>query len=286
MLRSENLTITVPSVVYNEKLQNPYCNKNCKYCVSVMTGFTEKHSIVYMLRNLKKVHTFAKRAGITSVLLTGKGEPTLNITDIEILAYEFNMYALELQTNGILLSQDLELVGNLQIWGFDTIAISIDSDRDFERMIPVIKKINDEGMTARITVNVCDKLQKYSTFKSILAYAKTHGALQVLFRKLSVPTRDNKSEAPAEWIKVHGETGFYEKYDMITQELNKAIQTRGEQIRVLNTGEIVWSVDNVSVVSIDYCIQEESDGNDIRSLIFHEDGHLYTQWNDDATRLF
>lgn len=282
MLRSENLTITVPSVVYNDKLQNPFCNKNCKYCVSVMTGFTESSGLPYMERNVNKVKTYADRAQVTSVLLTGKGEPLLNLGAIETLASHFKEYSLELQTNGILLIDNPMLIQKLYNYGIDVIAISVDSDRDFNRFIDVVKDINRLGMTVRFTVNVSDKLKQYGTFGSVFEYAKENGVLQVLFRKLTIP-RDSKSDEVAKWIEEHGDTGMYEEF---VRDMNEVIEDRGEKIRILNTGEIVWSVDRRSLVSIDYCIQEESDGNDIRSLIFHEDGHLYTQWNDEASRLF
>jgi molybdenum cofactor biosynthesis enzyme MoaA len=282
MLRSENLTITVPSIVHNEKLQNPFCNKNCTYCVSVMTGFTERSGLDIMLRNIDKVKTFAERAQVTSVLLTGKGEPTLNMHDVKRLAWQFREYALELQTNGIRLSRYLDRVDELYECGFDVIAISLDSDADFKRSIPLIKKINDVGMSVRITVNVSDKLHAYGSFNAVFNYAKKYGVLQVLFRKLTSPS-NSKSDKASQWIKDHAENGMYES---IVSDMNGYIKDRGTQTRVLNTGEIVWSVDEISLVSIDYCLQEMSDGQDLRSIIFHEDGHLYTQWNDNASRLF
>jgi len=48
----------------------------------------------------------------------------------------------------------------------------------------------------------------------------------------------------------------------------------------------IYDYKGLSVSSSDYCMQDESGADDIRSLIFMEDGHLYTNWNSKASILF
>ena len=110
------------------------CNARCPFCVSKMTpsqGITHK-PLKINWRNFHIGCRFAKNSGVSTVLLTGKGEPTLYPGQIaEFLKclqhYEFPF--IELQTNGMLLLQQREkYTTHLKIWyelGLTTIAISI-----------------------------------------------------------------------------------------------------------------------------------------------------------------
>ena len=42
----------------------------------------------------------------------------------------------------------------------------------------------------------------------------------------------------------------------------------------------------ILVTIIDYCIQEYNNTEDIRSLIYHQDGYMYTSWDKPASILF
>ena len=62
----------------------PACQAKCPFCVSKMTVPQDKTlgSTNINGRNLKKGLLFAERSGVTTVLITGKGEPTLYPLDI------------------------------------------------------------------------------------------------------------------------------------------------------------------------------------------------------------
>ena len=112
-LRSENLTISLP---YEG------CEKDCKYCISKMTGY-EKTDTLLMARNIEKVKTVARNAGVNSILFTGKGEPLYNGDSIKFLttmALDFAEWPLELQTNGLrLLKYDYDVLLVLKGSGID-----------------------------------------------------------------------------------------------------------------------------------------------------------------------
>jgi hypothetical protein len=57
-------------------------------------------------------------------------------------------------------------------------------------------------------------------------------------------------------------------------------------IRDLATGVKVYDVGGISLAISDYCIQEQDSGSNLRSLVFQEDGHLYTSWGSRASILF
>ncbi len=62
--------------------------------------------------------------------------------------------------------------------------------------------------------------------------------------------------------------------DMYIQELAK----NGQFQYKLPYGAMLYMYDDISVTYFNYCIQDNHNENDVRSLIFHEDGHLSTSW--------
>src|SRR5512137_774891 len=110
------------------------CNARCPFCVSKMTM---SHSLGLKepevnWRNFRKACQLAARSGVTTVMLTGKGEPTL--FPEQISAYlqalqPFDFPLVELQTNGILLGEQSERGrAHLEAWsqaGLSLVAVSI-----------------------------------------------------------------------------------------------------------------------------------------------------------------
>ena len=102
-MKAQNLTISVPPDSNGE-----ICDKNCKYCISRMTGYIE-HDYHKVLANIDKVKTVAKAANVSSVLITGKGEPMLNFDNVvsamnlmmEDHAYGLSRKRVTLSTSGL-----------------------------------------------------------------------------------------------------------------------------------------------------------------------------------------
>ena len=53
-------------------------------------------------------------------------------------------------------------------------------------------------------------------------------------------------------------------------------------LRTLPYGATLYDYKGVSVTHFDYCIQDTHGEHDDRSIIFQEDGHLYSTWNSKA----
>ena len=115
-MKANNLSISIP---------NRGCDKNCPYCVSKMTGHVEFNETLFY-RNLLKVFQFSQMAQISSVSLTGKGEPMLNFDAIKIVLETFRKFPIELQTNGIRLKNQPVLIKKLFNYGLDIVAFSFD----------------------------------------------------------------------------------------------------------------------------------------------------------------
>jgi len=271
-LKAENLTISVP---------NHGCDKNCPYCVSRMTGYVT-NDFLKMLRNYPKVIEVARTAEVTSVLFTGKGEPMLAYRELIKLARLFNFWPLELQTNGIRLADggDRQLKA-LYKAGFDVIAVSSDSASRLSAYRGLFSRIGQAGMISRITVNITDLLGGV-TFSGLLAYCRENGISQLTLRRIVTP-EDPKDKETAEWIAGHADGSDYLS---LMDQARLYVAERGKLIRTLNHGVQVYDCQGVSFSYSDYCIQERNLGDNIRSLIFLEDGHLYTSWNSRASVLF
>lgn len=273
-LKAENLTISLPNVG---------CDKNCPYCVSKMTGYMTAN-IEMMDRNLQKVVNVAEAADVTSILFTGKGEPTLNLSNISHFAFKLKeRWPLELQTNGIRLAADTQQIDWLfEVAGIDVLAISMDSPEQFQDYIPIFRRANELGMITRITVNITNRLGDDFTFWSLINYCAQHGIRQLTLRRIVAPQypRDLKV---AKWIE---ENAPLEKYNSLMMEGWRVAEKEGRLIRQLANGVYIWDINDVSFSYSDYCIQEKSMGDNVRSLVFQEDGHLYTSWSSLASVLF
>jgi hypothetical protein len=286
MLRANNLTICIPT--------DNRCNKNCAYCVSRMTRPPECDRL-RMSRNLEKVRRLAVATGVSDVLLTGRGEPLLAYADpaergfLERLHETFREWPLSLQTNGLLLltgvRENTGLAERLYAWGLDTVALSLDAVHEFELFEDVIARLKATGFTVRICLNVTDKIPGGFGFDQMVEHCRRFGADQFLMRNITAPSQVGEGEAAQEtarWIEANTRASRWER---LNDEAQKALAERGILRRTLNFGLRIYEYAGLSVSISDYCIQDESREEDVRSLIFDQDGHVYTAWNSEATRL-
>jgi len=279
-MEAQALTISIPPAAHG-----PVCDKNCPYCISKMTGYVKPDKAL-LVRNIEKVKKIANMANISSILLTGKGEPMLNFDTICYVLERFKEFPLEIQTNGLWLSKHTDTIGSLKQSGLDVIAISIDHFNQMDDFKEMIKIISDLNMTCRICLNLTDKIIDVS-FSSIFNTLKHYNIHQLIIRNIMVTKRvqNNKmSLAAVEWINTHVDPNRYIK---MYQDFKSMIDKERDLVRLLPYGSEVYDLDGISVSFSDCCIQENNNTKDIRSLIFLEDGHVYTSWDKiPASRLF
>jgi len=282
-MKATNLAISIP---YKG------CDKNCPYCVSKMTGYNISKENVFK-RNRPKVRNLARNASIASVLLTGKGEPLLNIPSVLDNLNYFQDFPLELQTNGIYLKNNFNktsILHNLYDNGLDCIAFSLDRISTFQQYNSLFKSIVDMNMTVRVTLNVTDLIAEGTTFHDIVSCAIENHVEQLSLRRVTIPNyidlQKTETAKSASWIKKHVEDKHHTE-ELITDMINTVASSKDAQfLRALPYGAKVYDYRGISVTYFDYCVQDSNDINDIRSLIFEEDGHLYTSWNSRASKIF
>ena len=273
-LNAENLTISIPC---------KGCDKDCEYCISKITGLFKSSNPDLMLRKMRKVANTAMLAGVTSILFTGKGEPMLNSRFLyEVLPF-FSNFPCEIQTNGQILARNSKArtrhFYSMTTLGMDIIAVSMDSPEQFETYQNLFKDIVASGLIARITVNMTNKLKDWASGSKIISYCVDNKIRQLTFRQINTPdnVRDSKY---TEWIKQHA---WSKKH---FDEFVSDVISRGYLLRDLNTGVQIYDVEGISLGVSKYCIQDYDSGYNLRSLIFQEDGYVYTSWSSAASILF
>lgn len=133
-----------------------------------------------------------------------------------------------------------------------------------------------------MTFNVTNSLKFCNlTFQSLLEYCLKWNIDQLTLRKIVAPNYTNET-VQSEWIKENVDPQLYLR---LIGEIKQACK-KGHHIRTLPYGGEVYDFYGVAVSYSDYCVQDDNNTEDIRSLIFMENGHVYTAWNSKASILF
>lgn len=275
------------------------CNANCHYCVSKMTGcmgeLTEKVEEINE-RNFHKACRFAQMSGVSTVLLTSKGEPLLyhrHITRYLELLQKWDFPFIELQTNGILIPEMSEhLLQNWYDMGLTTISIScvhhsLDKNREifgpeYKALPTLINKLHRIGFAVRLNCvmvkGYIDSLKEVKTFANMLLHAEQLTVRPVSndidIKDVEFSTENSPTRKIYDWVWKHG----IEPKTM--QEIRNFFNDPGHgstKLLELAHGAAVydWRGKNIS---INTCLTRSPDPDDIRQLIFFPDGHLYFDW--------
>lgn len=285
-MKANSLSVCIP-LPENLRNKNKFsCNKNCPYCVSKMTGMSRVDENIFYSR-LYKVRNIIKRSQVNSVIFTGKSEPLLNMEMIENLYRAFQEYPLEIQTNGLLLFE--ENIKKLADFRFDTIAISIDSPKQLSEMFKKIPLIHSFGMTVRFTINLTKDIltgpPEEDPYEQkalrILKLLEREGVDQVSFRAIVIPNNaidTEESRETQEWIRNNISKSWTNEF---MNAYMRILESKGTKVREILNGSwqhAVYMYRGMSCMAFPYCVQDTNSDDDIRSLIYYEDGHLATTW--------
>jgi sulfatase maturation enzyme AslB (radical SAM superfamily) len=277
---ANNLTISIP---FNG------CNKQCPYCISKMTGYINpEYSIEFklsqMIKKITKVSQIALMSGVTSVLITSKGEPLLNMVAVKYFLEKFANFKTELQTNGELLTEEIldSLDENL-----DILSISIDNTADLNKFIPILEYIHNNNLSfiVRFTYNVIN-YNNFILFYDLVTFCKKYNVRQLTFRQVSIPefgiVNTEEAKNAIHYIKEEIPRDNINNFFEFLDEKILTLKLKSELVFESEVGKI-YDYDGISIMTINNCIQNRANENMIRSLIFKEDGHLYTSWNSNAS---
>lgn len=280
------------------------CNAGCPFCVSRMTGFDEipKRGAIYH-PNFAKACRLAQLAGTTTVLMTGKGEPTLypyEITEYLDALAQWNFPMIELQTNALDIgwlawegvSRDSrkltrETLVGWRARGLNTIAISTVSEqsehntevylcqsryKDYPDLPTTMRFLHDLGFTVRI----CVMLQKKAVdtpmrVQELIAYWKKYNADQLTIRPIRKPVVKNND---------HDTTKFVIDRGLDEDEISAIrvwVETHGTRLMSLMHGAVIYDIEGINCCLSD-CLTLDGCDSDVRTLIFYSDGRLTYDW--------
>jgi molybdenum cofactor biosynthesis enzyme MoaA len=266
------------------------CNARCPFCISQMTGKDIKVEPIN-IQNFNKACRLAQINDVTNVIITGKGEPLIypnQITDFLKALKPFDFPVIELQTNGILLSQKPELYDSyLKEWhrlGLTFIALSIihyDPEKNRNNYIPyeksypdlgkLITRLHSFGYSVRLTCTLIKGgIDSVVETKAMINHSRTWGAEQLTLRKVASPN-NSQNAVVSSWTKAH----------MISPEvlndMEKYLLKNGTKIASFDYGGAIYDVANQNVCFTNaLTLNKESES--FRQAIYFPDGHVRFDW--------
>lgn len=272
------------------------CNARCPFCISKMTlplGVPVGKPPEVNWRNFQKACRLAKQTGVTTVLITGKGEPTLFPDQITQFLRGMDLYTfplIEIQTNGIMIAENpAKYSPYLKEWynlGMTTIAVSIvhyEKEKNREIYVPykneyidlveLIKTLHSHGFSVRLTcilangfVDSAEKLQ------NLVYFAKGNRVEQLTVTPVNKPD-ENGSRNQEAWTW----TNEHHLSDLQVEDLEKCIKEKGTKLWTLVHGAAVYDFDGQNLC-LNNCLTIQPESDKVRNLIFYPDGHLRTYW--------
>ncbi|PJB47763.1 hypothetical protein CO104_03000 [Candidatus Collierbacteria bacterium CG_4_9_14_3_um_filter_43_16] len=272
---------------------NAICNAKCPFCVSKMTGVKEigmRPTKVNWI-NFHKACRMAQVNNITSVLLTGKGEPTLfpdQITDYLQHLQKYDFPILELQTNGILFSEQSEKYDKyLKEWyelGLSIISISVvhyDPEKNRANYVPgkktypdlgkLIDKLHKIGYSVRFSVVLIkDHIDTPKEAQKMVETANKWGVEQVSLRPVAAPEESESEKYKADTLNL-----------MLTakkiSDINRWAEKHGRLLLSYGHNSRIFDIDGQNVCLTD-ALTIKPGTDDIRQMIFFPDGHIRFDW--------
>jgi len=280
------------------------CNAHCPYCVSKMTGKSECEDSVKDInwRNFHKACEFAKQSGVSTVLLTGKGEPLLYKEHILAYLRELERYKfpfIELQTNGIELPNIP--VEHFKLWynaGLTTVSLSCTHwYKSYNKVIfggkygdlhEYVKILHNNNFFVRLScvmLRMEEGVYNLHLVKQFIEHCKIWGVEQLTIRSVN-----NISKEDSLFDSVKSKIYYWvEKHRIGSAEMQEIINyfdcgNNATLLLELVHGAKVYDYKGQNI-SISNCLTSSTDPEDIRQLIFYSDGKLMFDWRKKGARI-
>jgi sulfatase maturation enzyme AslB (radical SAM superfamily) len=278
------------------------CANKCKFCVASIHRDDDYQNQIEKNRRFRDLYvrdymdrmSFARDNGCNTMILTGDGEPLMNMKFLEDVAtWNAQLSSpfrwIELQTSGVGLD-DEKLRWLRNTIRVSTISLSLsnifDSNRNAEiNGTPKKLKVDIEKLTAeikrydfnlRLSLNLTsdyNNLEKAAVFTR----AKALGANQVTFRVLYSNGADNPA---SKWVEENKVTAEF------VAGVNEHIKNHGHKLEVLPFGATRYAVNGISCVVDDDCMSTAQGKETIKYLVLRANAKLYTRWDDTGSILF
>lgn len=265
-----------------------------------MTGFNEVKRLPVLsdeeLPNFESAVLFAKQAQVSTVLLTGKGEPTLypeEITRVLTALKPHGFPFTELQTNALAIGRGFEalargenspIIDSLKTWRklrCNTIAISICSVRDEENakiydqnypsLSSTIKNLHKMGFTVRLGLMLINGMVDNPTsLQEVISFCKENKVEQLTIRPIRQSENTNDPNT-SQFITERGITKDQEN------TIKDWVADNGTPIMSLSHGAVIYDLFGQNICLTD-CLTVPQDHDHIRTLIYYRSGLLTYDW--------
>ena len=304
------------------------CFNNCKPCVSQMhdspypnrIGGAIEDDIEFSsaTRRVKEEYIrrlqFAKDNGVNTIILTGTGETIQNKRFLKWFGEinkQIGFHWIELQTAGNLLlykeaksdgrtGDDFDFYTNIAFMrtiGVSTISLSLFDMFSSELNAEITEmpkahvfdvdelchKIKQFNLNLRLSLNIYRGYKDYS-ISEIFKRANELEADQITFRKLY--ESEDKSLKQNQWIRLQNADGVLDRF---FDDLNAYIKANGVFLGKLPFGGMKYSVNDISVVTDDNCMdnaEERVDPDVYKYLILRPNAKLYSDWSFKSSLIF
>lgn len=278
------------------------CQARCPFCVSRQTplqGVSNKHEPINY-RNWNQACGLAKASGVNTIMLTGKGEPTLfphQITEVLNSLLPFNFPIIELQTNGIDIADgkiDHEQLFEWYRLGLRIISVSnVGVDKGFGQRIytpyrkeyidlaSLIENLHKNKFSVRMaTVMLKGGVDSYESIPELVLFAKRYNVEQLRLCPVnhSGVIETDEAKEVSEWTRANALTEYQLK------GIKDHIERNSELLLTLPHGANVYDYDGQNVCLAN-CLTESQNPDTIRQLIYFPDGSLRYSWQYKGARI-
>lgn len=266
------------------------CNAHCDFCISQSSQAVDDKTLVTDYIDINKInfdsaHKLAVMANATTVLLTGRGEPTLYpslISQYLLWLKDSPIPFKELQTNGILL---MKMRDDLAYWrslGLNTICLSCVSyctrvnqetySKEYPPLVDTIQFLKGMGFTIRLSCMLLKgHIDNRDDLRMLIGFCKANGVQQLTVRPITAP--DDATDSVSNWIKEHTVR------NSLLIDMEMMLKNEGKVLMRLPHGGIVYDFDGQNVCFTN-CLTESKDQEDMRQIIFFPCGTLSYSWQN------
>lgn len=296
------------------------CNAHCPFCVSKTTPeriqynhWNMPESINWI--NFKRACRLAQIGNATTVLITGKGEPTLYprlLTGYLRALQPYDFPFIELQTNGIFFGtanqpppppptkkqkdtilgamQDPTCEETLQEWktnGLTTICLSAVHYRakenqriyspQYPSLIETAKLLNGFGFTIRLSIMMLQGyIDTWQEVMKLVGFCQENSIKQLTIRAIDYP--ENVNNDVTKWI--YSNTISKDMALLIQDRL----ETYAKPILHLSHGATVYDYNGQNICYAN-CLTTNNSMDDLRQIIFFPDGTIAYDWKYEGAVL-
>lgn len=285
------------------------CDADCPFCISHTTGFENLPKTREINEiNFDKAVKLAEMCGTTTVLLTGKGEPTLYPDEIlwYLLRLKKHFPFIELQTNALQigslaapLSKSSKITEDmLSLWrncGLNTIAIStvgiradhneIIYQKPYPDLLRTVDFLHGLGFSIRLCVMMMDGMvDDPLEVHEVVKWCKNNHVEQLTIRPIRKPNSRLALFDPTPEDRYVTEHGLRSEQE---QSIRHAVETQANHIMTLMNGAHkarIYDYEGQNICVSD-CLTVEPSSDEIRTLIFYGSGELFFDWQYQGARL-